>query len=425
MTNPADIPGDIAHNNIYEFPPVYLPTGTWTISVTLHRVRSCDYIPSKLSPAINIMPQWRANALMPPRIVAMICARMDRNGTIQEYQPTFVTSGKNIGRANETNVFYQALRDAAGQYARHLRSATSAQVRPMLARTYNIHDDKPPLQTLTQGRAFYVQRKYNGLRAMARTYRPKDDANESGAIIYGRNGIEFSLPNIARAVTRALAGVNLSSRESHDGLYLDGEIYAHGLPLQDISGRVRRGNDEGLKFIIFDVFKPNDDAPYSARLKMMQSLVPSDAIHIAETYVCSSLPEVRAHYDAFLREGYEGAMIRVDAPYESAGPTNYHSAHLWKIKPLYDDEFTIVDYTRATKGQARGALLFICETARGDRFTVSLAGTFDERRKMAERMPREFARKWLHRQLIVKYEELSSSGIPLRARSDGVIREFA
>ena len=47
------------------------------------------------------------------------------SGKIRDTVPTFVTSGKNLGKANATNVLTQALRDALGLYNRRLKSSRS------------------------------------------------------------------------------------------------------------------------------------------------------------------------------------------------------------------------------------------------------------------------------------------------------------
>jgi ATP-dependent DNA ligase len=105
------------------------------------------------------------------------------------------------------------------------------------------------------------------------------------------------------------------------------------------------------------------------------------------------------------------------------------------MKPTFDAEFTITGWTVGEKGRARGALLFICEArdaeGHAQTFVVTPTGTVVARIEMA----RDFARieengrsvfdnNWRGKQLIVKFDELSSGGVPQRARTDSEIREL-
>jgi ATP-dependent DNA ligase len=427
----------------FELPPIKMRgnRAEWRIAVSVAE-HGTHIIP--------ISREMRANEPLDASIVGVITSRIDS----QIFVPTYVYKGKNIGRANETNVFCQALRDAYSIHLRHLRRAQPARVTPMLARVAR-DDDR------AWTREVYVQRKYNGLRALATL----DRATQS-VILYGRRGLIFTgFPYIKQEIARIIA----SLRDTRQ-VYLDGELYKHGLPLQTISGIARRGatigaatngsstigaatngsstmgaatngsSTQDLNYVVYDVFFARDteadDTLFSERLASLRAIASLNlrAVIVAETFTCvgeSRAQDVRNLYARFLREGYEGAIVRLDAPYDHSGASEYHSPNLLKLKPLFDAEFTIVDYARAEKGRAKGALLFVCETA-GARFLVTPTGSIDTRKRMA----REFARAttrgrtvfdthWRGKPLIVMYEELSTRGIPQRARTDGIIREFA
>ena len=56
------------------------------------------------------------------------------------------------------------------------------------------------------------------------------------------------------------------------------------------------------------------------------------------------------HYDGFLKQGYEGSILRLNGPYEQK-----RSYNLQKFKDFSDDEATIVGY-EAGKGKRTGTL---------------------------------------------------------------------
>ena len=56
------------------------------------------------------------------------------------------------------------------------------------------------------------------------------------------------------------------------------------------------------------------------------------------------------HHDAFLADGYEGSILRLDGPYQCK-----RSYNLQKFKDFHDAEATIVGY-EAGKGKREGTL---------------------------------------------------------------------
>jgi DNA ligase-1 len=59
---------------------------------------------------------------------------------------------------------------------------------------------------------------------------------------------------------------------------------------------------------------------------------------VVPTFEVNSREEVDKYFDMFRKDGYEGAIIRTDAPYE-----HKRSKNLLKYKEFQDDEFEIVD----------------------------------------------------------------------------------
>lgn len=465
-----DIPGHLAPNaRTYLFP---LIRGTsksgketeWLLSVRIYQNMG-DLAAD--SPMV-ITPEIASNADKQTAHIARIQA-LYRLGTgvVQRKEPTIVSIGKNVGRANETNVFCQALRDALGRYNHQLRAGAEPQIadeeefvcpRPMLACVYDDvygpNDAPSPL---------YVQRKYNGVRAIG-TLRPNTSAS-SEAILYSRKGLRYSgFADIKRDVARVCTAwcdgtFERIAKEDDIGthvngmLFLDGELYQHGVPLQIISGIVRRSVDDNsrdgtLHFMVYDIFVVNkgrnlsNELRFDERYAIMRMISRANLgltrICFAETFMCvnsesetpagnaRAIEQARALYARFIAEKYEGAIVRTNSTYDHSHHDS-HSKSLLKIKPTRDAEYEITGFTLGVRGKAHGALLFTCRTEKGIEFNVTPTGAIAERIALAQKFAQgnEFANNWLGKPLIVMFDELSATGVPQRARTDGVIRECA
>lgn len=350
-----------------------------------------------------------------------------------------------VGRGGRTGP-EQALLEAHSKWVRKSRAVSHGalacgRVPPMLLKTYDAASPMPPTDHL------YVQRKYNGVRCMlcvAPAVPPVAErrAVETAARLYSRNLHVYELPE----VTTPLAGL----MRQHPRLILDGELYVHGVDLQHLSGVVRRGADapgaaadlrRRVQYVVFDVLDlDRPQAPYADRLTLLRGLrLPPPAV-LAETFDVGAGPAaaaaVAARYRQFLREGYEGAVVRRGGRAYVPGFNGRHTDAALKLKPTRSDEFEVVGYAEG-RGRDAGAVIWECAApSRGymerhpraarRTFSVRPAQPYAERRAVfAElaRHPRMFAVKYKGRPLTVEYAELSADGVPLQPRAI-VFRDF-
>lgn len=170
---------------------------------------------------------------------------------------------KNVGKANETTAGEQAVLEVQSRerkqldkgYVRTLDEAQQPVTNamglepPMLA---------TPLEKVKPGSidwdSAFVQPKLDGHRALY-----KD------GVLYSRQGKELNLPHIVEAIE--------STGLKH--LHLDGEIYLHGLPLQEISKLIKKERPEtkDLQYHIYDWVHPE---AFHTRIGNLQSLHPID-----------------------------------------------------------------------------------------------------------------------------------------------------
>jgi ATP-dependent DNA ligase len=349
-------------------------------------------------------------------------------GKVRDVIPTIVLNGKNTGKKSATNTICQALRDAYSIYNKQLRKAAPAETGTETGAVANEIVRYPPMLAQVFNRTkfqfavdenYYVQRKYNGVRVEC-------TLSQNVAIMYSRRKVLY--PGFEH-IREELRPVLVAYWEAGRQLYLDGEMYKHGMPLQTISGYARRGEGapEDLQYYIYDCFIANEPTlSYTQRKAILDEIFDGATFKYVvevQTFKIGSLIELDNLYNQFLGEGFEGAMLRLDTPYRYSH-NEYHSADLLKVKPTLDAEYTIAGWETGEKGKAATALMIICKTAGGREFPVTPALPIAEREILARKMSiveengkTHFENHWLGHEIIVYFDEKSIDDVPQRART--------
>jgi DNA ligase 1 len=284
---------------------------------------------------------------------------------------TRAATGKNTGKKNATSPEAQAAKEALSEWKhrvelRYSESPEAAQIPsflPMLALKYKDRFGKFAFPV-------DVQRKYNGVRCLA--------SKVNGKVrLMSRGGKTYHCPHIEKVLNALLP----------EDAVLDGEIYVHGEILQTIASLVHRLQTRtlALQYHVYDVPEwrgKGPERPWSERehdLAHVQSMfAASPVVRVAETFRAASDEEVRALFERFLCEGYEGAIIRLlGAPYLY----EYRSNALLKLKRPDDAEFEIVGFDHG-EGRYEHCVKWICVTPEGKRFTVVPKGSIEFKEKM-------------------------------------------
>ena len=423
---------------------------------------------------LSIKDEW----LLPGSVVGfpkdsigeLIVTAGQLGGKVREVVPTFITSGKNLGKVNATNQITQAIRDALSLYNKQRKKAdgvampapidavsseSSIQVEGMLNQQLaqaELSDElmPPPMlmkkldatgtaatrltpQHFEQG--ITLQRKLNGVRYI--TFLNKNNEvisySRSGTIYPGQKQIVESMKTIFDS---------LPDDMKHE-TYFDGELYVHGESLQKITGQARREVDEGkLDYHIYDVFFPRQIAmgkhtQSRDRQKFLDEKLTTSLAHIhrVENFHPKSIEEMNEKVKEFLQEGYEGGVARKDSGTYIYGYNNYHASECLKIKPVLDDEFEIIGYDQG-KGKDLGAVIWTCKVKnpidpKDDIFNVVPNMPLEDRKKLfsclgkivADKMSR-FERDFRGKMLTVYFNEVSTkTGKPLQPKGI-VIRSY-
>lgn len=298
------------------------------------------------------------------------------DGKKQEVRTT-IYSGMNIGKANETNHYTQAVSQAESDIKSKIKKGYSTDINNLKESDERAGDIKAvmkggqyhPLGKEKQSSAktldelkirdkeVALQVKMDGLRCQIHVTR-------TGAKFYtSSTDPMYVFPHIAQSVIKSFNKIfdYVNSKYGVEDYILDGEIYSHKLPFEKISGLVRKKHrtlqdlmdEQLLQFHIFDVVL---DVGYSTRYKLLDYFVdPGNVEKVECNFVTANEEVIDEEFKKFLNQGYEGLMIRLlDIPYE-----HKRGKQLLKYKPFLEEEFMIVGYKKSITGDTLGSIEFM------------------------------------------------------------------
>jgi ATP-dependent DNA ligase len=418
--------------------------GTITYWRIIVRVAVVDGVSTKFLPIIDDF--FDSKKPLPAGAVGWhkVMSKTGDDGKVRDTDPTIIKVGKNIGKANATNPFTQALRDALSKHNKQKQLSAGEEIvidgvvlrPPMLAQVSS------DIAGLDYKSSIMISPKLNGVRSIF-TMRDPVDSDECGVrdvISYSRTRHVYpGFKHIKEELTKLFT---YYYTEKDRKLYLDGEMFIEGQNLQTISGTARKELEDGtsnlkLDFNVFDVFDlAAPDELYSARYKLLVEIFDRfnfTHIKLVKHIEVKSAEEVTAHYKSFIAQKYEGAMLNLNAKYVFSY-NNYHSVVLLKIKPTMDAEFVITGFTESEKGKLEGGIIFICETKDKKTFNVNPAMDVEDRKKLFIKMSvvepngkTHFENNYKGKLMTVLYAELSVDGVPQQGRTSPggvVIRDY-
>lgn len=313
----------------------------------------------------------------------------DKYKTVEGYKGGALTESawtygepKNIGKANETTGETQAHAEYLSKIQKKKDKGYKENIeeieRPFgvtLAKEWTKYKDKVQYPVIVQG-------KLDGCRNYIK----------NGQLFYRSNKPVLSCPHLSVQCEYVI----------------DGELYNHELrnDFNKIVSLIRRDSPseetaEKVKFYIFDIIV---DLPYEERQKIISEIVKTNSNFIqVESFTANNESEVEAYLDKFLKEGYEGAMIR----WGNDGYIQERTNKLLKYKSFRDSEYKIVEVLDG-KGKRSGTVAkWVLALPDGRTFECGPTGT-DEQNKQF----------WLDKDSLVgklatvKYQELTPDGIP-------------
>jgi DNA ligase-1 len=206
---------------------------------------------------------------------------------------------------------------------------------------------------------------------------------------------------------------------------LDGELYSDTLTFQEIVGLVKKEtllpkDLPKMQHIFLWVYDTIREGSYTDRKKWLENLFTKKFKHLRllPTDECKTKEDIPRLHAKYVEEGYEGLILRNKAGLYKVG---FRSKDLQKYKEFQDDEFTVIGFTEGD-GIEKGCVIWICETKKGDSFSVRPRGTHDERRELFKT-----AKSMVGKKLTVRFQELteeSSSNSAAASHTTGGIPRF-
>lgn len=321
---------------------------------------------------------------------------------------TDIKKGKNIGKANETTKWEQAVKDArselkntkkrgyksllsygytneaANYYVKNDKEALiilnkllpefntddNNNVKPMKAQPYFNDKNKPKIKF-----PCFIQPKINGVRAIL----DWDDALNK-AVFRSKSGLNYkTVSHITDKLTKDHFYTEYEGQKLK--LIYDGELYIPDTILADINSAVKAVSllSSTLQYHIFDLAVPNIKQVNRLHIlcEMRDNIFNVEKIVFVETQTATSHSTVETFHRMYKDMGYEGTIARdVNAVYKFG----QRPATMTKLKDRMSSEFIIVDVIDSSKNPGIG--IFVCRNDRNNQlFKVNPEGSNDIKRE--------------------------------------------
>lgn len=318
-----------------------------------------------------------------------------------------ISSGKNIGKSNETTVLEQALSDAESKWKKKkdnnytenkdgVPDTSEYSLLPMLAHNFNKREKSIKYPCI-------VQPKLDGMRCMV-TQMP------DGSIRYtSRKFKEWTtLSHLDEEIKIVFKRMQeyLHEKRTH---VLDGEIYIHGSTLADISRRIKKdrgSKTQELEYYVYDIVHLSGN---KKRDEIREAILQNDikVVHVP-SYIANSKADIKQYHDTFVQQGFEGVIIRNT---QGKYLLEKRSTDLQKYKEFMDAEFEIIG-TKSGEGREENAIVYICKVRnpidpKKLTFDVRPRGSIEHRQKLMRDI------SCIGKQLTVRFQELSENNIPI------------
>lgn len=249
---------------------------------------------------------------------------------------------------------------------------------PMLAHKFADHKKKIEFPV-------YVQPKLNGMRML----------------FDGENGWSRGNKEVIPEVIQHL-------KFDTDGFVLDGELMLpNNQLLQESMKAIKKYRADLSPQLIYHVYDiVDDDLPYIKRYQVIKDILHNAPANIkfVNTIMAEDESQVVNLHNLFVKDGFEGTMVRDPAALYEIGKRSYS---LLKLKDFVDAEYRIVAVSDGD-GSDSGLAIFELETESGQRFNCRPEGNRENRAELYKERS-----KLIGKYLTVRYFELSKDGIPI------------
>lgn len=227
---------------------------------------------------------------------------------------------------------------------------------------------------------YLISRKINGVRSLIF----KDESGKIRTSSRGAINYDIAIKHIIEHSTI------IDIFNKYPTLIMDGEIYKHGLDLNDISGMCRKQEESDttmLEFYWYDIFDEKGKAidrintinnvcnEYNLTFNPYRTFTNEVQIQQVPQELITGYENMKAKHDQFVSEGWEGAVIRLcDGYYTQNGRTN----DMIKIKKYDTISCKVVGIEQGLREYAD--MVFICQMPDSDKtFKAKPLGNYEQK----------------------------------------------
>lgn len=351
------------------------------------------------------------------------------NGKMTVDVETYST-GKNIGRANETTPHEQAFNEytskinklydkgyvswPCGQeshqsiemlrayFKTYQNLGSSGHKKPM--RAYDSKKNPKKVDDILNKYGYiYMQPKLDGIRSNSQW----EDGNIS---IFSRNDKKFNgLKHLEDSIKSILP----------NDYVLDGELYIHNKNFESIVSGVKSEKtlseySKDIKLLVYDLAIPGRYLVRKTKLHILSKTFDKN-IQLVPTYKVHSWDEIRELHNKFIGLGYEGGMLR-----DPGGEYIFGGKRCWelmKVKEFDEDEFTITDIIPG-KGRDAGTGIFEYITNEGKICTARSMGSLEYRKSLLSNRLSLLGKK-----VTIRFQGYTEDGRPRFPRAK-IVRDY-
>jgi DNA ligase-1 len=327
------------------------------------------------------------------------------NGKQKEDRST--SAPKNIGKSNETTAHQQAWLEAESKWKKKLKQDYRESVEDIPQSTLpNLaHKYQEKAHTINWNQTWELP-KLDGVRGSS-FYK------NNGQILQSRGGEEYPvIQEIADELEECFFA-------DYPDSFVDGELYCHGMYLEDITACVKKHNEDTKKieFHVFDWLHNQDDNHgwyerynrYSNKLSLYYMGLGGDYNGRIKGVYAAPCPSEQLMLDThamYVKQGYEGIILRDQFEKYSFGN---RTTGIIKYKVPESEEFVVDSFEISKRGEGTPWCMYVGLDGKPGLFKAPVATTI-ERRKFYAQNPEKFIGK----HLTVDFEKLSKYGKPTK-----------
>lgn len=282
----------------------------------------------------------------------------------------------------------------------------------------------------------YIQRKLDGIRCLVRII---ELDSKKYVVMTSRASNQFvHLKSLRKEVLTFLKG--------REDVVLDCEVYQHEIHAsanyKKVGGKNKVVFTEGDEIIprmmnfkaitstvrsamtnpspledqmclyVFDIVDPTENLTQDERFEILDGLFARKQASLApkiiqvERYEIYSPEEIPEYQNMFVKEGYEGVVLRDRSLKYECLKKNKKSKWMRKYKYFFDQEWAIIG-VRRDKGVPREQFTWVCALEDGTKFYPKPEGTREMKWEWFDNKD-----EYIGKMLIVRYQELETSGKP-------------